>query len=132
MFYRCPQSYFLHRPGAPGAELPADGLAIDPDEGFLSRLHDHLTAPEGPAACRWCLGTVGRRRPHAQLPRPRWHRAQNASSEELLDPAMLDRLEADLMDSPRERSALGADEPAPAPWTRRRRRGAGEGSAPWT
>ncbi|MGC0418101.1 radical SAM protein [Embleya sp. AB8] len=123
VFYRCPQSYFLHRPGFPGADTESEGLPIGSDPDFGARLFEHLTASRGPAACRWCLGTVGRRRPHTQLGRARWRAAQDLPSEELVDVRLLVEREVSMADSPYEKQPLGVAEFAPDAWVRRDRRG---------
>ncbi|MEV7938659.1 radical SAM protein [Kitasatospora sp. NPDC088264] len=120
VFYRCPQSYFLHRPEAPGARVPSDGLPIRSDPGFLVDLHAYLTSSRGPAACRWCLGTVGRRRPHSQLPRAGWRAAQDAPSEELVDLRLLAEREQTQVASRYEKRVLGSGDYAPSEWLRRR------------
>ncbi|GAU65945.1 hypothetical protein SSP35_02_03140 [Streptomyces sp. NBRC 110611] len=115
----------FHEPYA--EHLPPDGVpiqqGIQQGEDFLTRLHSYLTASEGPAACRWCLGTVGRRRAHAQLARPKWQAAQDATSEELVDPQLLADPERGTALGTPERTVLGTDESAPTSWARRRRRG---------
>jgi hypothetical protein len=121
VFYRCPQSYFLHQPAAPRGQVPPDGLRIRRGPGFRDELYAHLTSPTGPAARRWCLGTVGRRRGHTQIPRSAWRAAQDASSEELIDWQRLADRERATTDSPYEKTVLGASDRVPQDWTGRRR-----------
>ena len=114
--YRCPQSYFLHRPGAPGAHLPSDGLPIRRDEDFFAELYAYLNSPHGPVACRWCLGTVGRSLEHKQMSRSRWHTAQDAPSEELVDLQLLADREHAVTAGPSGKVVLGDHEDTSPSW----------------
>lgn len=95
-FFRCPQSVFLHLLRHPdGDPAPVDGLPIEISAEFPRRLLDYLRSSRPLAACRRCLGTVGRRLPHALIPRSDWRSVQDRSSEELIDFDFLAALERD-------------------------------------
>lgn len=85
--YRCPQSmYALKLAGAEGF----DGLTIDDSPDFPSRLLAFLNGAEPLASCRFCIGTAGRKEPHALLPRREWPADLEEPAEKMIDPAVLD------------------------------------------
>ncbi|MCT2546915.1 MULTISPECIES: hypothetical protein [Streptomyces] len=92
-FYRCPQSYFIHRGRKVKPEESGDGLEIRDDGEFAQDLYRHLTSPRGPAACRWGLGSAGRRFAHEQVSQRQWTTPGNRPTEALLDPKLLETLE---------------------------------------
>jgi hypothetical protein len=85
--YRCPQSmYALKLAGADGF----DGLAIDDGPNFPARLLAFLNGAEPLASCRFCIGTAGRKEPHALLSRREWPADLEEPAEQMIDPAVLD------------------------------------------
>lgn len=106
-FYRCPQSYFLHRLQNGNPEDSEDGLRIRDDKNFVDELYRNLTSTRGPAACRWCLGTVGHRFAHEQIPRQRWHDLAKKPTEALIDWQLLAALEEDITGMRSEKIAVG-------------------------
>jgi len=85
--YRCPQSiYALTLAGAKGV----DGLPIEAGPDFTARLLAFLNAAEPLAACRYCVGTAGRKEPHALLTRRDWPTDLDEPAETMIDPEVLD------------------------------------------
>ncbi|AWD23188.1 radical SAM protein [Fuscovulum blasticum] len=85
--YRCPQSmYALTLAGAQGF----DGLPIEPGPAFAARLLAFLNGAEPLASCRYCIGTAGRKEPHALLTRRDWPADLDEPAEQMIDPAVLD------------------------------------------
>jgi len=105
-FYRCPQSYFLHKLQNADPQSSGDGLRIGDNDDFIDELYRYLTSTRGPSACRWCLGTVGYQFAHAQVARQQWQKLANKPTEELVDWQLLRRLENDIMDNPDEKVTL--------------------------
>lgn len=79
-FYLCSRPIytdtFLEKTGRPGRELKSiDGIALH-EPRLFERLREYLESPRPLESCRWCLGTVGRYEPHAQLSsKERWRPA---------------------------------------------------------
>jgi len=119
-FYRCPQSYFIHKFQHVNPEASGDGLPIRDDDDFVDELHRHLTAARGPSACRWCLGSVGHRFAHEQVPRQQWPHFAKKSTETLLDWKLLAALENDITDNRHDKVEL-EDGTIPPSWVRARR-----------
>ena len=84
--YKCPQSIYIARivPDT-GLTPKSDGLRITDDPDFQARMIRFLAAEQSLEACRYCLGSVGKRRPHRVTDRQRWLAAHNVPTEELLD-----------------------------------------------
>jgi radical SAM family protein len=91
-FYKCPQSYFLTK--THGEPVGADGIAIDDRATLGAELRAYLASPESLTACRRCLGTVGRRFAHEEVPRRGWAQPQQRPAEDLVDYALLEAEEA--------------------------------------
>jgi hypothetical protein len=91
--YRCPRGAYIPRYAQrkSGAELLRDGLKIAPSSTFADDLWRFLHSQEPLAACRHCLGSVGRAVPHVQEPRGSLRPPR--STEELLDWRRLEKLE---------------------------------------
>lgn len=94
-FYKCPQSYFLPKllSHKKGIAVTQDGIRISNSRGFGEELLAYLNSTTPMAACRYCLGSVGKLFPHEQVRRTNWNEPQERSTEELLDPAHLMVLE---------------------------------------
>jgi hypothetical protein len=93
--FRCPQSLFLPTVLA-GTDwaTPVDGLPVRDDPGSVQRLLDFLESDQPLRSCTYCLGSVGRVFPHAQVPRREWRAAQSHPTEELVDWTHLTFLES--------------------------------------
>ncbi|MFF4607840.1 radical SAM protein [Streptomyces sp. NPDC001339] len=115
-FYRCPQSYFIHRLRHAKPEDSGDGLEIR-DDDFADDLRRHIDSAMGPAACRWCLGSVGRRFAHEQVPRRQWAELAKEPTEALLDRRLLTELEGDINEESHGKVRL-EDGPIPDAWTK--------------
>lgn len=98
VFYKCPQAYCIATVlGAePGQEVADDGVTLDRGDDLGARLLAYLEAPEPLAACRRCLGIVGRSFPWQEAPRGHWTSFQEHTVEELVDWQALAREEARL------------------------------------
>lgn len=84
--YRCPQSvYALRLADAPGF----DGFALEDGEDLTLRLLAFLNNPQPLASCRYCVGTAGRKEPHAMLTRTGWRDDLDTPVEAMLDRALL-------------------------------------------
>jgi GTP 3',8-cyclase len=94
-FYKCPQSAFLPRllGGDSRGRFEGDRVRIDRRPGLEQELRAFLQAPEPLASCSFCLGSVGKLFPHAQVTRNRWRHLQQAPTESLIDLEHLYRLE---------------------------------------
>lgn len=86
--YRCPQS--IYAPSLAGKAF-SDGFEIAEDEGFQARLLAFLNETRPLASCRHCVGTVGRKRPHALVGRRQWLDDAQRGAEEMVDYALLER-----------------------------------------
>ncbi|SHG27176.1 radical SAM protein [Streptoalloteichus hindustanus] len=91
-FFRCPQSVFLPRVIGRPNDPWADGLRLEDRPDMAGRLLAYLTSPRPLLACRNCLGSVGKRLPHHQLPRADFRTPQQKRTEELLDREFLAQL----------------------------------------
>ncbi|MEV0263510.1 radical SAM protein [Streptomyces sp. NPDC050617] len=134
-FFKCPQSVFLPQVLEGAKPLWEDGLRITDEPDFPARLLAYLQGTEPLAACRNCMGSVGRRMPHQQRTRRDFRDLQKHSTEELTDHRFLTLLEerpdaddgcaVESADSRqerlRERAAAGVSAPAPhSPRARKR------------
>ena len=88
-FYKCPQSYFVPELLGRGG----DGLPISGRPTLGRDLLAFLEDPEPLRSCANCLGSVGRRLQHEQVPRRAFRGAQSAPTKDLLDGEFLERLE---------------------------------------
>jgi organic radical activating enzyme len=93
-FYLCPQTVFL-RAVLTDAHLPEEGLLIDSRPDFSRRLKEYIERDIPFVACSYCLGSVGKLYPHELIARRQWRQRQTEPTENLLDFAYLERLEAD-------------------------------------
>jgi len=88
-FYRCPQSYYMgHLIPAVAGAAERDSVLIDGSPDLGARLLALLESREPPAACGYCLGSIGKRFPHAQIRRGEFRDPQLKSAEELIDPVL--------------------------------------------
>lgn len=93
-FYKCPQAHAIPaRAGLHGLRSDKDGISLDDPTDLLRRLMSYLTDPMPLGACRYCLGSVGKRFSHENLARPEWRAQQARGSEHLLDWNYLHTLE---------------------------------------
>lgn len=84
--YRCPQSaYALQMAGAEGF----DGFQLKESPDLTARLLAFLNSPTPLASCRYCVGTAGRKEPHAMLARAGWKADLDEPAEAMLDHALL-------------------------------------------
>ncbi len=90
--YKCPQS--MYAPQLANGDFE-DGLPIEESPGFRDSLLEFLNASEPLNSCRYCIGTVGRKRPHRVIARKEWLPAIARPAEEMVD---YDLLEQSLVD----------------------------------
>ena len=93
-FYLCPQSVFLPRIGVVHGDT-SDGLPIETDAGFASRLLAYIERQTPLNSCRNCLGSVGKLLPHQQVRRNAWQAPQRIPVEDLLDRPYMEMLKTD-------------------------------------
>lgn len=84
-FYKCPQSYFLPKLTTHTKSRPSDRIKIKASNDFGERLLDYLHSDEPLSSCRNCLGTAGKRFPHAQVKRAEFRKPQTQPTENLID-----------------------------------------------
>lgn len=82
-FFKCPQAIFLNR--LLGRPHGTDGIRLDEGTEFKYRLREYLADPRPLTACSNCLGSVGRRYPHEQVPRRSWRDKQGFPTTEMVD-----------------------------------------------
>lgn len=94
-FFKCAQSIYV--PQIPGcaASHPetTDGISLAAGEGLFDRLYRYLSSDKPLRACGFCLGTVGKTRPHRLVDPKSWPNEFDAPAEELIDFDRLDQLE---------------------------------------
>ncbi|MBW0159692.1 4Fe-4S cluster-binding domain-containing protein [Sedimentimonas flavescens] len=84
--YRCPQSaYALTLAGAEGF----DGFVMQERPDFAEQLLTFLNGREPLAACRYCVGTAGRKEAHQIMKRADWIADLDSSAQDALDPGLL-------------------------------------------
>jgi hypothetical protein len=97
-FFKCAQAVLL--PRKLEGKFPShhiDGLKIEDSSSFGEDLRAYLESPYPLAACRHCLGTVGKRFTHSQVKRSEWrHQFQQARLEDMVNMDLLAALERDL------------------------------------
>ena len=59
-------------------------MKLDDPDTLLTRLRTYLEESSPLKACRYCLGTVGMRHAHEQLPRSKWRTPQIIAPANLL------------------------------------------------
>jgi hypothetical protein len=93
-FYRCPNSVFIARYllGSSAPDTTRDGIKIEDAPTFRENLLGYLVSEQPLAACRYCLGSVGKQVRHAQE-RGCVTRAPR-STEELIDWRRLELMES--------------------------------------
>lgn len=97
-FYKCPQA--IYAPQIPGTrathDFTEDGVPLDKKEGLFGKLYDYLDSDEPLKACGYCLGTVGKMRPHQFVKPEEWAAYHDVPAEELIDYERLEELEKGL------------------------------------
>lgn len=84
--YRCPQSaYALRLADTAGF----DGFLLEESGDLSARLLAFLNSPQPLASCHYCVGTAGRKEPHAMLSRTGWRDDLNEPAEAMLDRVLL-------------------------------------------
>ena len=108
-FFKCPQAVFL--PGKLEGRFPShhiDGLKIEDSPSFGEDLRAYLESPYPLAACKHCLGTVGKPFTHSQVKCSERRQFQQARLEDMVDMKLLADLERDL-DGEASVTATGVD-----------------------
>ena len=86
-FFKCPQSIYIPKlMNAPATLGPAhNGLKIRKSRAFYNELLEYLDSPEPLGACRYCLGSIGKHRPHRLVKKSEWKAAHQEPTEKLID-----------------------------------------------
>ena len=93
-FYKCPQAFFVSRLLADESHAPTkDGVRLADSPTFAEELAAYLASPEPLHACRYCLGSIGRKIESTQVPRAGWRDLQRVPYESLVDSDLLTSLE---------------------------------------
>jgi organic radical activating enzyme len=88
-FYRCPQSYYVgHLIPAVAGAAERDSVLVENSSDLGAKLLALLESREPPTACGYCLGSIGKRFPHAQIRRSEFRDPQLKAAEELIDPML--------------------------------------------
>ncbi len=82
-FYKCPQSIYIPGMAKIGAD---DGFDLHGHDDLFPALWAHLHRHERMSSCHHCLGTMGRKFPHALVDRRDWARGAEAPAQDNLDP----------------------------------------------
>jgi hypothetical protein len=86
-FYKCPIAHAIAtrvvKQNGWGPEQ--DGVKLDDPDTLLARLRIYLEDLSPLKACRYCLGTVGMRHVHEQLPRSKWRVPQVVAPADSID-----------------------------------------------
>jgi len=92
-FYKCPQA--IYTPTINGSrathEPQEDAIRLESPGQFPSRLWDYLASRTPLKSCGFCLGSVGKSRPHRLAGPLDWHASHDFPAEELID---FEKLEA--------------------------------------
>ena len=84
-FYKCSPAYFLPKAIPACASFDnSSGIRISDSDRFAADLRAYLDSPEPLPTCRHCLGTAGKRFPHAQVKRSNFSGLQDRSVEDLV------------------------------------------------
>lgn len=92
-YYKCPQAVFIPFMKKDRFDMNnfCDGVKIRDSNSFLEELRGYLSMVQPLEACRYCLGSVGKRFIPEQIPRRSV--PKSISSEELIDWTYLEKLE---------------------------------------
>jgi hypothetical protein len=92
-FFKCPKCIYVPRIlDAPVRyDYREDGLKITDSPDFLRQLSEYLGSQEPLSACRYCLGSSGKHRPHRLVKASEWVHIQARPIEELVDYGKLTR-----------------------------------------
>jgi|SRR5579862_771513 len=88
-FFKCPQSMYI--PTLTGRPFEADHIPIEDTPDLKERLLAFINSPRPLSSCTYCVGTVGKKHDHVQLPRKDWPADLNRPTEEMVDYERLDR-----------------------------------------
>jgi hypothetical protein len=104
--YRCPQSIYVS--ALAGVSLE-EGIEITEGTDFRDILLAFLNGTKPLASCRYCVGTVGRKRSHCLVPRKEWRDDLETPAEDMIDYDLLARLlvEQDPIDDCKTPAPLG-------------------------
>jgi len=88
-FFKCPQSMYI--PKLTGRTLAADHVPIEDMADLKDRLLAFINSPRPLSSCTYCVGTVGKKHDHVQLPRRDWPADLDRPTEEMVDYECLER-----------------------------------------
>jgi len=86
-FFKCPKCIYIPRmlDGPRRYDYREDGLKITDSPDFLHKLAEYLSSQEPLSACRYCLGSSGKNRPHRQVKASEWADIHARPVKELVD-----------------------------------------------
>jgi hypothetical protein len=92
-FFKCPKCIYIPRilDGTLRYDYREDGLKITDSPDFLCQLAEYLGSQEPLSACRYCLGSSGKHRPHRLVKASEWVDIHARPIEELVDYGKLTR-----------------------------------------
>ena len=92
-FFKCPQCIYIPQilDDPHKYDYRLDGLKISDSPEFLSELMTYLSTQEPLKACRYCLGSSGKLRPHKLVKASEWKYTHARPIEELVDYKKLSR-----------------------------------------
>lgn len=90
-FYKCPQARVIAK--YKGTDALIDGIKIIEHPDFTFSIKEYLEKLTPLNACKYCLGTVGKRRKHSQIHRKDWDASMSKPYQEILDFDELQHLE---------------------------------------
>jgi cyclic pyranopterin phosphate synthase len=97
-FFKCPQSIYIPKilDADKTHNFADNGLEILESHTFYKKLTKYLSLREPLKACRYCLGCVGKLRPHRLFNKKNWKTAHQQPTEEVIDFEKLRRIESGL------------------------------------
>ena len=92
-FFKCPKCIYIPRilDGPVRYDYRKDGLKITDSHDFLRQLSEYLCSQEPLLACRYCLGSSGKHRPHRLVKASEWVHIHARPIEKLVDYEKLTR-----------------------------------------
>lgn len=85
VFYKCPPAAYLRR-RIPELDMPVlDGVKIVRSREFRNEFDTYIVSKQPLAACRYCLGTVGKKIHHRQCTEGEWREIHDFCTEDLVD-----------------------------------------------
>lgn len=120
-FYKCAASIFIPQlvENIPGED--DNRIEINDSEEFQAQLFAFINSPDSMSCCRYCLGTVGKQKPHKMVSRIQWMMDTQKPSEDLIDYDWLERslIKQDLFDDCKILTELNPKSASSTSWFKR-------------